>query len=202
MPLQDWCPATATPRGRRQTFFAELSCRPIGSQPGPTSKHQQVCVCTKRERRSRQRPAQTRKTALLCSEPTAGHSPSAALPCRSEESLPRPQCGHSPASPLRLPSLPSRCLRSGGRSPPGGWSVKPRGSRGLCARRCVGPASQRSCSALLSRPMEGADPSSPGEELELSVLHEPLEEQRPLNGALQVLPASADDPSPAQVRSL
>uniref|UniRef100_A0A8D2B0A8 Chromosome 3 open reading frame 52 n=1 Tax=Sciurus vulgaris TaxID=55149 RepID=A0A8D2B0A8_SCIVU len=48
--------------------------------------------------------------------------------------------------------------------------------------------------------MEGADPSSPGEELELSVLHEPLEEQRPLNGALQVLPASADDPSPAQAK--
>ncbi|XP_047421555.1 TPA-induced transmembrane protein [Sciurus carolinensis] len=48
--------------------------------------------------------------------------------------------------------------------------------------------------------MEGADPSSPGEELELSVLQEPPEEQRPLNGALQVLPASADDPSPAQAK--
>ncbi|KAM6161788.1 TPA-induced transmembrane protein [Erethizon dorsatum] len=47
--------------------------------------------------------------------------------------------------------------------------------------------------------MEGAQPpSSPRDELELSELGRQLEEQTPLNGALQVLPSSAEDPCPAQ----
>lgn len=48
--------------------------------------------------------------------------------------------------------------------------------------------------------MEGARPPSPEDELELSVLEGQPDEQTPLNGAAQVIPFSAEDPCPAQVR--
>ncbi|XP_058411758.1 TPA-induced transmembrane protein [Diceros bicornis minor] len=46
--------------------------------------------------------------------------------------------------------------------------------------------------------MEGARPPSPGDELELSVLEGLPDEQTPLNGAVQVIPSSAEEPYPAQ----
>ncbi|KAM5281132.1 TPA-induced transmembrane protein [Ctenodactylus gundi] len=46
--------------------------------------------------------------------------------------------------------------------------------------------------------MEEAQPAAPRDELELSVLEDPPQEQTPLNGAVQVRPASAEDPCPAQ----
>ncbi|KAM4862472.1 TPA-induced transmembrane protein [Urocitellus parryii] len=48
--------------------------------------------------------------------------------------------------------------------------------------------------------MEGAKPASSEEDLELSVLQEQRDEQTPLNGALQVLAASAEDTSPDQAK--
>ncbi|XP_006155201.1 TPA-induced transmembrane protein isoform X2 [Tupaia chinensis] len=46
--------------------------------------------------------------------------------------------------------------------------------------------------------MEGAPLASPGEELELSPLQGPPDEQVPLNGAVQVITSSAEEPVSAQ----
>ncbi|EHB03101.1 TPA-induced transmembrane protein, partial [Heterocephalus glaber] len=46
--------------------------------------------------------------------------------------------------------------------------------------------------------MEGAGPWAPRDELELSEVGEQPEEQTPLNGALQILTSSAEDPCPPQ----
>ncbi|XP_007945632.2 TPA-induced transmembrane protein [Orycteropus afer afer] len=46
--------------------------------------------------------------------------------------------------------------------------------------------------------MEGAKSPSPGDQLELSVLEEQPDEQTPLNGVIQIIPSSAEEPSLAQ----
>ena len=48
--------------------------------------------------------------------------------------------------------------------------------------------------------MEGAGSPSTGEELELSVLEGQPDEQKPLNGTVQVIPLSVEEPRAAQVR--
>ncbi|KAK2488908.1 LOW QUALITY PROTEIN: hypothetical protein MC885_007854 [Smutsia gigantea] len=54
------------------------------------------------------------------------------------------------------------------------------------------------CPALRCPSMAGARSPSPTEELELSVLKGQPDEQTPLNGAVQLIPASAEEPCPAQ----
>ncbi|XP_004483461.2 TPA-induced transmembrane protein [Dasypus novemcinctus] len=62
----------------------------------------------------------------------------------------------------------------------------------------MGFAPSGAAQSLLCPSMEEARCPSPGDELELSVLEEQPDEQTPLNGALQVLPTSPEEPRPDQ----
>ncbi|VCW60576.1 unnamed protein product, partial [Gulo gulo] len=55
-------------------------------------------------------------------------------------------------------------------------------------------------SAPLCLSMEGARSPSPGEDLELLALGGQPDEQKPLNGTVQVIPLSVEEPCPAQAK--
>lgn len=167
-----------------------------GARPGrvchPTgpSAHLLLRVCADRERQSRRSREQTRKTALLCSvrEPTVG---AAALTRRGPGAPPLRRCRPAPSRPP-----PEVCPAA-----PAGGGVCARGEAALdsapllvCALLLTG------CSALPCLLMEGAGSPSTGEELELSVLGGQPDEQKPLNGTVQVIPLSVEEPGAAQVR--
>ncbi|XP_049708840.1 TPA-induced transmembrane protein [Elephas maximus indicus] len=127
------------------------------------------------------------KPPASAAEPTAGRPQLLYPACTREGRLPRP--GRPPARPRR-----SSQQRSHAR-----WvECEPRRHPGLRTLRCVGPASRRGLWALLGPSMEGATSPSSGGQLELSVLEEQPDEQAPLNGDIQVIPASAKELSGAQ----
>lgn len=146
-------------------------------------------ICAKWERPRRQRPEQTRKTALLCSarEPTVG---AAALPRRGLGRLPS-----ASAAPPRPPPEVGRAAPAGGGERAARESTLHSAPLRVCA---LLPAGR---SALLCLSMEGARSPSPREDLELLALGRGQpDEQKPLNGTVQVIPLSVEEPCPAQVR--
>lgn len=158
----------------------------VTAAPTGPSARRLLWICAHGEGLSRQRPEQTRKTALLrgAREPAVG---AAARPRRGLGRLP------SAAPPRPPPEV--------GPAAPAGGGVRARREATLDSaplRVCALLLAGRS--ALLRPSMEEARSPSPGEDLELLALGGQPDEQKPLNGTVQVIPLSVEEPCPAQVR--
>lgn len=171
-----------------------MSIHATARRPIRPSAQLLLCICTNSTRQSKQRPEQTRKTALFRCVPelTAGQG------CGTWRDL-----GALPGVKARLqPPTPHQATPTarGLPAPPTG-GVGQAKLEATLHPRVYASCFLAGCLILLSPSMEGAGPPSPGDELELSVIQGQPDEQTPLSGAVQGIFPLEEEPCPVQVRS-
>lgn len=172
-----------------------MSIHATARRPIRPSAQLLLCICTNSKRQSKQRPEQTRKTALFRCVPelTADQGCGTwrelgALPGRQSP----PPTPHAPPGPAHRPRAPRPAPPTGG--------VGQATLEATLHPRVYASCFLAGCLILLSPFMEGAGPPSPGDDLELSVIQGQPDEQTPLSGAVQGIFPLEEEPCPVQVR--
>ncbi|XP_026960378.1 TPA-induced transmembrane protein isoform X2 [Sagmatias obliquidens] len=170
-----------------------MSIHATARRPIRPSAQLLLCICTNSKRQSKQRPEQTRKTALFRCVPelTADQGCGTwrelgALPGRQSP----PPTPHAPPGPAHRPRAPRPAPPTGG--------VGQATLEATLHPRVYASCFLAGCLILLSPFMEGAGPPSPGDDLELSVIQGQPDEQTPLSGAVQGIFPLEEEPCPVQ----